>query len=430
MRQGEGAEIGQVGDTAGSGSAGSPPAIIPPVPTTRATAAITSTRGIGGEIAEMADAGAGGTVRAGYKHIGGDQAPRGVCHVCRLSMGRAWAPRAYTSHHDIISSSLRPGRWSHCDDRGSDRCLRRDGEDGHAAGPPGLPPAVRFSLSDPLFPRVQRNCRCGGRTDRAAAPGPAAIKGVREDAIPTIGYLAQRLRIQHHSAVELVDRLVEAGLIVARTRPRGPSAGPPRVTASAEQHLATLSASHLQELRRCARHCWEILNQTNEASDGGTIDCAGGGIIGPAPRFEARGMIRLACTSNPGRIRSAVQIVLGRNRRLSSAIPGHGQQRDVPQSSPGLRRGDTAPLGEMRPLCPSTTAINSEFERKRERGAGGPHLYRDQLIDMTSLVARGWRRNTARSASSAGRSLTTWTAKPGRLSQTTTSTTRRGDGHG
>ena len=41
-----------------------------------------------------------------------------------------------------------------------------------------------------------------------------AIKGVREDAVPTIGYLAERLRIQHHSAVEFVDRLVEAGLTV------------------------------------------------------------------------------------------------------------------------------------------------------------------------------------------------------------------------
>ncbi len=30
-----------------------------------------------------------------------------------------------------------------------------------------------------------------------------AIKGVPGDAIPTIGYLAERLRIQHNSAVEL-----------------------------------------------------------------------------------------------------------------------------------------------------------------------------------------------------------------------------------
>jgi DNA-binding MarR family transcriptional regulator len=39
-----------------------------------------------------------------------------------------------------------------------------------------------------------------------------AIKGA-QDSPATIGYLAERLRIRHHSAVELVDRLAEAGLI-------------------------------------------------------------------------------------------------------------------------------------------------------------------------------------------------------------------------
>src|SRR5579875_3882402 len=39
-----------------------------------------------------------------------------------------------------------------------------------------------------------------------------AIKGFKRDDSPTIGDLAERLRIQHHSAVELADRLAEAGL--------------------------------------------------------------------------------------------------------------------------------------------------------------------------------------------------------------------------
>jgi len=44
-----------------------------------------------------------------------------------------------------------------------------------------------------------------------------AVKG-KPDAEPArIGYLAERLQIQHHSAVELVDRLVGKGLI-SRTR--------------------------------------------------------------------------------------------------------------------------------------------------------------------------------------------------------------------
>ena len=45
-----------------------------------------------------------------------------------------------------------------------------------------------------------------------------AIKGKLDDEPARIAYLAERLQIQHHSAVELVDRLVRKGLI---TRTRG-----------------------------------------------------------------------------------------------------------------------------------------------------------------------------------------------------------------
>src|SRR5271165_634207 len=40
-----------------------------------------------------------------------------------------------------------------------------------------------------------------------------AVKGTPENIEPTIGHLAECLQIQHHSAVELVDRLVKRGLI-------------------------------------------------------------------------------------------------------------------------------------------------------------------------------------------------------------------------
>ena len=45
-----------------------------------------------------------------------------------------------------------------------------------------------------------------------------AIKGKPAGEEPRIAYLAERLQIQHHSAVELVDRLAKKGLI---TRTRG-----------------------------------------------------------------------------------------------------------------------------------------------------------------------------------------------------------------
>ncbi len=44
-----------------------------------------------------------------------------------------------------------------------------------------------------------------------------AVKAAGEEAEPCIGHLAERLQIQHHSAVELVDRLTKKGFIT-RTR--------------------------------------------------------------------------------------------------------------------------------------------------------------------------------------------------------------------
>ena len=88
-----------------------------------------------------------------------------------------------------------------------------------------------------------------------------AIKGVREDAAPTIGYLAERLRVQHHSAVELVDRLVEAGLVVRVPDPGDRRRVKLELTGSAERHLAELSTSHLAELKRMRPALLEILDQ-------------------------------------------------------------------------------------------------------------------------------------------------------------------------
>jgi DNA-binding MarR family transcriptional regulator len=75
------------------------------------------------------------------------------------------------------------------------------------------------------------------------------LKGLPRTARPTIGELAQRLQIQHHSAVELVNRLAAAGY-VRRTR-----AGEDRrevllaLTPKGERVLRQLSLHHRAELR-------------------------------------------------------------------------------------------------------------------------------------------------------------------------------------
>lgn len=78
-----------------------------------------------------------------------------------------------------------------------------------------------------------------------------AIKGFSgTDAAPTIGDLAERLCIRHHSAVELVDRLVIAGLIERRHDERDRRRVLLMLTPIGERRLAGLTAAHLVELHR------------------------------------------------------------------------------------------------------------------------------------------------------------------------------------
>jgi len=99
-----------------------------------------------------------------------------------------------------------------------------------------------------------------------------AIKGVREDAEPTVGYLAERLRIQHHSAVELANRLAEAGLIAREHDVSDRRRVKLKLTDAAEQRLAELSSSHLAELQRMRPALLDILDQAKEMGHGEETD--------------------------------------------------------------------------------------------------------------------------------------------------------------
>jgi DNA-binding MarR family transcriptional regulator len=96
-----------------------------------------------------------------------------------------------------------------------------------------------------------------------------AIKGFPGDTPPTIGELAERLAIQHHSAVELVDRLVEAQLIVRTHDPEDRRRVLLGLTNAAEDHLARLSTIHLEELHRLRPTLQRILDQVGEWSEDG-----------------------------------------------------------------------------------------------------------------------------------------------------------------
>jgi DNA-binding MarR family transcriptional regulator len=66
---------------------------------------------------------------------------------------------------------------------------------------------------------------------------------------PTIGYLADRLQIRHHSAVELVNRMVTSGLIQKAQSDQDRRQMIVSPTARGERVLDELSTEHVRELR-------------------------------------------------------------------------------------------------------------------------------------------------------------------------------------
>jgi len=77
-----------------------------------------------------------------------------------------------------------------------------------------------------------------------------AIKGYGGGDPISVGDLAERLRIRHHSAVELVNRLVEKGLVERRPDEADHRRILLQLSARANESLAELSAAHMDELSR------------------------------------------------------------------------------------------------------------------------------------------------------------------------------------
>jgi DNA-binding MarR family transcriptional regulator len=88
-----------------------------------------------------------------------------------------------------------------------------------------------------------------------------AIKGFPGRDSVTVGELAERLQLRHHSAVGLVDRLVAERLVS-----RAPSTGDRRqvfieLTRRGEAVLAKLSSAHSEQLRRMGPGISRLLKQ-------------------------------------------------------------------------------------------------------------------------------------------------------------------------
>ncbi|MGH2460793.1 MAG: MarR family winged helix-turn-helix transcriptional regulator, partial [Chloroflexota bacterium] len=93
-----------------------------------------------------------------------------------------------------------------------------------------------------------------------------AIAGRPAGEEPTIRYLADRLRIKHHSAVGLVDRLGAQGLIEREHSSIDRRQVFVRLTKQGAAVLENLSASHRQELRTLAPRLVDALRAVVSSS--------------------------------------------------------------------------------------------------------------------------------------------------------------------
>jgi len=74
-----------------------------------------------------------------------------------------------------------------------------------------------------------------------------AVKGLPPSATPNISLLAERMQLQHHSTVELVDRLVERGLLFRLRATDDRRQVLVKLTHDGEEFLEKLALHHLQE---------------------------------------------------------------------------------------------------------------------------------------------------------------------------------------
>lgn len=88
-----------------------------------------------------------------------------------------------------------------------------------------------------------------------------AIKGFPKRAPVTVGALAERLGIRHHSAVGLVDRLARHALVRRRADAVDRRQVRIELTRGADTLLAGLSLAHRDELRRLAPLLRTLLKQ-------------------------------------------------------------------------------------------------------------------------------------------------------------------------
>ena len=106
--------------------------------------------------------------------------------------------------------------------------------------------------------QIRRFLRFSEETARAGGLEPQqyqlmlSLKGLPADVRPRVGELAERLQIQHHSTVELVDRLARRGLIKRRRSESDRREVFLELSARGDKLVQELALRHWEEYRELA----------------------------------------------------------------------------------------------------------------------------------------------------------------------------------
>ena len=93
-----------------------------------------------------------------------------------------------------------------------------------------------------------------------------AIRGLPDGASPTIGALAERMQLQHHSTVELIDLLVDRNFVCRLRSTDDRRQVLVKLTHDGEEFLQKLSLHHLEELQSAGPTFVKVLNSLIEDS--------------------------------------------------------------------------------------------------------------------------------------------------------------------
>ena len=133
-------------------------------------------------------------------------------------------------------------------------------------------PAQYRSLAEFRY-RIRKFLHFSENAARAAGLEPQqhqlllAVKGFTGDGSgPPMGYLAEHLQIRPHSAVELVDRMEERGMVRRYTGEKDRRVVLVALTKTGEELLGSLAAQHIAELRQLDPGLVDALQEVLKAS--------------------------------------------------------------------------------------------------------------------------------------------------------------------